>query len=82
MDIMSAVPLAGRKTHCDSGSTSSDSGSSRFARTRARTLSVVDRSEIPLKFPLSALSPFLNMVTIRASLSSEGSSSFSLDFEE
>lgn len=52
------------------------SGSSRFARTRARTLTVVDRSEMPMQFPHSALSSFLNMVTIRASLRSEGSSSF------
>ncbi len=48
MNIMSAVPLDGRKPHCDSRSTSSDSGSSRFARTRVRTLTVIDRSEMPL----------------------------------
>lgn len=72
--IISAVPLDRRKPYCDSVRISSEFGSRRSARTRASTLPVVDRSEIPLQFPQSALSPFFNMVRIRASLSSQGSS--------
>ncbi len=52
MNIMSAVSLDGRKPHCNSGSTSSDSGSSRFARRPCClvvvNLPVVERSEMPL----------------------------------
>lgn len=73
VNIMSMVPLLGRNPLWDSGRIFSDKGMSLLAKTRARIFPVVDRREMPQ----SAMSPFLNMETVRASLYSAGISSLS-----